>query len=117
MKEKATKRIAVRVTESEFSKITETCRRSKKSVSDLVRRSLSEQSRQLTQSPKTIIHQADPVLIREVAKIGNNLNQIARHLNGGGQADIGCRLTLAAIADDIHLLVEEIRSREAPNVK
>ncbi|WP_312283814.1 MobC family plasmid mobilization relaxosome protein [Candidatus Igneacidithiobacillus taiwanensis] len=28
--------------------------------------------------------EADPQLIREVAALGNNLNQIARHLNSGG---------------------------------
>ena len=28
---------------------------------------------------------ADPVLVRGIAKAGNNLNQIARHLNAGGK--------------------------------
>ncbi|MDY0138021.1 MAG: plasmid mobilization relaxosome protein MobC [Thiomicrospira sp.] len=108
----ATKRLTIRVTEEEFLTISETARRSKKSVSALVRRSLGDQSRQLTQSPKTVIHQADPELVREVAKIGNNLNQIARHLNGGGHADTACRLTLAAIADHLAHLVDEVKSRE-----
>ena len=31
--------------------------------------------------PKVIVHSADPDLIRYVAKIGNNINQIAKNLN------------------------------------
>ena len=33
------------------------------------------------QKPKVIIHSADPELIRHIAKIGNNINQIAKNLN------------------------------------
>lgn len=32
---------------------------------------------------REIIHKCDPDLIREVNRIGNNINQIARHLNEG----------------------------------
>lgn len=31
--------------------------------------------------PRIIVHSADPELIRYVAKIGNNINQIAKNLN------------------------------------
>ena len=33
------------------------------------------------QKPKVIVHSADPELIRYIAKIGNNINQIAKNLN------------------------------------
>lgn len=33
------------------------------------------------QKPRIIVHSADPELIRYVAKIGNNINQIAKNLN------------------------------------
>ena len=33
------------------------------------------------QKPRVIVHSADPELIRYVAKIGNNINQIAKNLN------------------------------------
>ena len=36
---------------------------------------------------RKIIHAADPELVRHVAWIGNNMNQIAKHLNSGNSLD------------------------------
>lgn len=33
------------------------------------------------QKPRVIVHSADPELIRYIARIGNNINQIAKNLN------------------------------------
>lgn len=46
---------------------------------------------------KTIIHTADPELIRAVAWIGNNMNQIAKHLNSGNATDNSMLLQMIEI--------------------
>ncbi|MEA1990565.1 MAG: MobC family plasmid mobilization relaxosome protein, partial [Pseudomonadota bacterium] len=44
-------------------------------------RKFDEKYQCATAKPKKVIHQADPVLIRELSKIGNNINQLARAVN------------------------------------
>lgn len=48
-------------------------------------------------------------LLRELNAIGNNLNQIARHLNFGNRVDTAVLTTLS----DIEERLEEVRSRYA----
>lgn len=59
---------------------------------------------------KKIIHSADPELVRHVAWIGNNINQIAKHLNAGGDVDNDILLTLvniqSALEDQIQRTLE-----------
>lgn len=50
--------------------------------------------------------QADPALVREVAKVGNNLNQVARKLNSGGVLDEEAVLALWAIERRLGELLE-----------
>lgn len=71
-----------------------------------------------TSEPRTtprrqiIVHTADPALVREISRIGNNLNQIARRLNTLNKqgalttsAVIAGITTLKAIADELHKLM------------
>lgn len=54
------------------------------SVSDLVRQMMAtamKEPAKLHAKPRRISRRADPELIRELAKVGNNLNQIARWAN------------------------------------
>ena len=55
---------------------------------------------------------ADPELLRQLAAIGNNLNQIARVLNSAGLSPgdhIGLLAELAAIQRELHRLAEQPR--------
>ena len=51
--------------------------------------------------------QASPELVREVAKIGNNLNQVARKLNIGSALDGEAVLALWAIEQRLGELLEQ----------
>lgn len=46
---------------------------------------------------KVVIHSADPELVRAVGWIGNNINQIAKHLNSGNATDNSILLKLIEI--------------------
>ncbi len=68
-------------------------------------------------APKVIIHEVDPELVRQIARIGNNINQIARHLNTKRDELTGAELmdaitTLKAIEDDLSLLAEAYTNAE-----
>jgi len=75
------------------------------SVAELIRRSVSGQSIDCRPAPR---HRpppsVDPELIRQVAGIGNNLNQIARRLNSGEKLD--ALPYLVAIERELSELVE-----------
>ncbi|WP_395147920.1 MobC family plasmid mobilization relaxosome protein (plasmid) [Moraxella atlantae] len=87
--EKRTREIKIRLTDTEFEALQS--RRTKNLAGWL--RDLA-----LGSVP---IHQADPTLVRQVAKIGNNLNQIARHANTERQLD---RQVLIAVNESNKLL-------------
>lgn len=57
---------------------------------------------------RKVIHQADPKLIYEVAKIGGNINQIARSLNQGSEFT----LETLAILKSIERSLEELKNVE-----
>jgi hypothetical protein len=50
------------------------------------------------------VKQADPELIRQIAGIGNNLNQISRHLNQGGALDVDVLYELVQIRKELSRL-------------
>jgi hypothetical protein len=56
------------------------------------------------------IHVADPELVRHVAWIGNNMNQIAKHLNQGNQVDNEILMTLVKIQADLDAELQRIMS-------
>jgi len=63
------------------------------SVANLIRRLLNSAEVDVSPvKPKRQYVQADPELVSQIARIGNNLNQIARGVNQGDQDDILNRL-------------------------
>lgn len=58
---------------------------------------LSQPIPQPIPKPEIVIHSADPELVRAVAWIGNNMNQIAKHLNSGNATDNSILLKLIEI--------------------
>ena len=93
--EKPTKKIRdrhiqIRLTDAEFSEIK--IRAGELGTSTFLRQlALGQKIEQPKGKAKKIIHAADPELVRHVAWIGNNINQIAKRVNAGGptyQADM-----------------------------
>lgn len=73
--------IQIRLTDEEMREIK---KRSGDNVSTFLRQLALEQPiPKLSSKPKQVVHSADPELIREVNRIGININQITRHLNEG----------------------------------
>ena len=77
--------IRFRVSEEMYELISDEARKSGLSLSDYCRNALL--NRPTTKLP-IIIHDESAILqeLRNVNKLGSNLNQIARHLNQGGEA-------------------------------
>ena len=71
-------------------------------LSQLIQKLLDRQPlpKRIRQKP---IPKADPELVRQVAAIGNNLNQIARRLNSGDKFDVVPHLV--AIEDQLEQLL------------
>ena len=61
---------------------------------------------------KKIVHSADPELVRHVAWVGNNMNQIAKHLNLGNQVDNEVLMTLVKIQADLDTELQRIMSND-----
>lgn len=65
------------------------------------------------QKAKVIIHAADPELVREVAKIGNNINQIAKHLNLTKELDRTVFTEILKVKADLDAELERVRKNNA----
>lgn len=95
--EKRGRTLKVRVTEAEAERLKAEAEEAGISVSELVRkRSLGQEVRQ-KRKPRKVVHVADPELVRQVARIGNNLNQIARRVNGLGRIEADALQALISI--------------------
>lgn len=111
------RRIGLRLPESVAEAWKAAAKASRKSLSDWVRGQVSAGNAvTITTGKKTpakasrqVVVNTDPALIREVAKIGNNLNQIARKLNGGAHPDTAMLVALLGIEQQ---LVELVKDRE-----
>lgn len=74
--------IQIRLTDDELLEIKK--RAGNITTSTFLRQSALEQPiAQPNPKPTKVIHSADPELIREINRIGININQITRHLNEG----------------------------------
>ena len=86
-KDKRTKRIALRVSENEFSALEEKAKKLGVSVSDYIRRSLDnvkESERETPRVRKKRVapeREVNPELLYAIHRIGSNMNQIAKALN------------------------------------
>lgn len=65
------------------------------------------------QVAKNIVHSADPELVREVAKIGSNINQIAKHLNLTKELDRNAFTEILKIKADLDAELERVRKNNA----
>lgn len=74
-KEKRDIKLTIRLSQSEYEKIQEKC----DGQMAVWLRDLALDNQQ--EKPKRIVQVADPDLLRHLARIGNNMNQIARSLN------------------------------------
>jgi len=113
MAEKRTKKLTVRMTEEEWRKAQALAERTNRPLAVLMREWAIGKEKELSchHRPVTIVHSADPELIRQIARIGSNINQIARHLNRlngelTGAEFLDALATLKALEDDLSLLVE-----------
>lgn len=110
--EKSTKKIRdrhiqIRLTDAEFAEIK--IRAGELGTSTFLRQlALGQKIEQPKPKAKKIIHAADPELVRHVAWIGNNMNQIAKHLNQGNQLDNEVLMTLVKIQADLDAELQRI---------
>lgn len=95
-KEKRSIKLTIRLSQSEYEKIQEKC----EGQMAVWLRDLALDQHQ--EKPKKIVQAADPDLLRHLARIGNNLNQIARAVNmDAGRAEQLAQLAqLELIAKD-----------------
>ena len=108
-KEVRDRNIQIRLTDTEFNEIK--VRAGELGTSTFLRRlALGQKIEQPKAMPKKIIHSADPELVRHVAWIGNNMNQIAKHLNQGNQVDNEVLMTLVKIQADLDAELQRIMS-------
>lgn len=54
----------------------------------------------------TPVKPVDPGLVRQLGRIGSNLNQLTRHVNTENQVDAQVLHEIKAIREQIHLLIE-----------
>ena len=75
--------VGIRFTEEQYSVLEHNAKQARLSVSEYIRRSVLSQKIPVFQP---IIHDEHEILneLRNINKVGNNLNQIARYFNQGG---------------------------------
>lgn len=99
--------VKIRMTEAEKNRLKETARREHTTLARLIRQAVLAEAEKLAQNdrPRTVhqivVHAADPALVREIARIGNNINQIARTLNTLNKQDA---LTRSAVLESLTTL-------------
>lgn len=102
------KRIMFRVTEDLYDVISLEASSAKMSVSEYCRKVCTDKKIILRQenvfdSPELLS------ALSEIGKIGNNLNQIARHLNSGNPLDLPLRKELLHTVSELRNIREEIK--------
>lgn len=102
--------VRLRCTQAEKMAWEERAKREGRTLSDLVRESLGQK---LDTKPKTRARRADPRLVAEVARIGNNANQIARWCNtNAGPADrLQVLAVLCAMEEELQAMLAEWREK------
>ena len=78
--------VKIRMTEAEKTQLKEVAKRERTTLARLIREAVLQEAKDRHKNvtyKQVIVHAADPALVREVARIGNNINQIARKANAG----------------------------------
>lgn len=96
--EKRIKEIKIRLTESEYQALKE--RKTKTRLAEWLRELA------LNQQPKKQYIPIDPALLYELNRIGNNLNQITRHLNSHN----GQPLNMVKVAAALRAIEQELKA-------
>jgi hypothetical protein len=117
-REKLTKNIVFRVSPTQYTAYREAALAANQGLADWIRSQLPDPSPPTKRpSPGTAKHKvrvpADPALLRQLAAMGNNLNQIARAINRGqlGEASPVERTRLLLVLGKIKNLLGELRNR------
>lgn len=97
--EKRQKVIKIRVTENEHNELLK--RKTGKELASWMRNICLEQVVEKGQ-----IIKADPDLVRQIAIMGNNLNQIARHVNRNREVDFAVSQSLKKLEQSLGELLE-----------
>ena len=97
-----TKLFTMKIPQSKLENYKELAARFDLPLSQLIQKVLDRQELPKRVRPKKV-PTADPELVRQVAAIGNNLNQIARRLNSGDKFDVVPHLV--AIEDQLEQLL------------
>lgn len=102
------KKIQIRLTEAEKNRILENANGLE--ISTFLRTlGLNQEAKAPEAKAKRVIHSADPELIREVAKIGININQIAKHLNITERVDREIFNVILKIKADLDAELERLK--------
>jgi hypothetical protein len=110
-KEVRDRNIQIRLTDTEFNEIKN--RSGELGTSTFLRQlALGQKIEQPKAKPKKIIHSADPELVRHVAWIGNNVNQIAKHLNVGNKLDNDVLMALVNLQTSLDTELERIMTND-----
>jgi len=100
----------VRVNDIEYKKIKELAYLYGKPMADIFRESAISISKSHKGGRKT--QRADPALVRGIARIGNNLNQIAKQVNSTAKAGDAINiLELIDVLHDIRAETEELKEK------
>ena len=101
--------VQIRLTDTELNEIK--ARAGALGTSTFLRQlALNQKIEQPKPKTKKVIHAADPELVRHVAWVGNNINQIAKHLNLGNKLDNEVLMSLVKIQTDLDNELERIMS-------
>ncbi len=73
--------LKIRISQEEKNRLDALAAAEDKTVADLLRGLIDAKPTNLPRKRKRMTRQADPALIREIARVGNNLNQIAKWAN------------------------------------
>lgn len=102
------KKIQIRLTEDEKNQILENANGLE--ISTFLRTlGLNKEAKAPEPKAKRVIHSADPKLVREVARIGININQITRHLNITEKVDRQIFNAILTIKADLDAELERLK--------
>lgn len=101
---KRTKEIKIRLTPAEHDQLQEMKQGAE--LATWLRRLALNQPVKDKPKIKTVVHTADPELLRQIARIGANMNQIAYHANRGDISSARILLELATIREHLSRIIE-----------
>ena len=102
------KRITIRLTEDEYERILSEADSSNLSIAEYVRCQLKN-GKVITRYEVVTDKETKAKLAEEYHKIGVNLNQIAHHLNGGGEVTDNLRASIGNCVSELRKLRRDLK--------